>query len=129
MDAWQPTIAAVRAGKIEFRIVETGCPGTNAIEAITPGLPYPIAVVWFRFRNHYAIDIMNSWTFDPLRRLGLRTYLHRRMIECWPSVLEVYSAAATPSGEAWMLAAGYKKCWDGWRYRVPKRKKPGPDSV
>jgi hypothetical protein len=113
----------IRKGRIEWRwLADTGIPGTQAIIATTPHVPFPVGQVWYRHRNHKVLDIMNSFVFEHCRRCGVRTFLHNELINLYGDLTEIYSNDATDSGAAWMTATGFVKRPDGWHFRVRRKK-------
>ena len=102
--------------KLTFHFGQAAIPGTFTAEAYHANFPMPLCVVWFNFCGLDTTQILNSLTFEKVRRAGLRTFIHEQMTAAYPS-RRIVSGAGTASGEAWMKAAGYKKTKAGWEYR------------
>ena len=97
-------------------------PGTYILEVAHKSYPFPMATVWYRFQdNATAIEILNSFVFDKVRRCGLRTYLNKTFFEIHPGVMRIRTDTGTPDGIAWMQAVGYKKTKIGWEIERPKK--------
>jgi hypothetical protein len=110
--------AEVKAGKLAWQFQgDTGIPGTLAVLATHPSMPYPIGALWFRWRDAETLDIMNVWTFEPLRRCGIASYLFKQLPSVYPGVRRIWSQHGTESGAPWMRANGFIQRPDGWHYR------------
>jgi hypothetical protein len=96
-------------------------PGTFTVEIFHEEMPMPVCVVWFRFFGLEGIEIDNSFTFEYLRRCGLRTMAHNFLVRAYPEHYFL-SGAGTKSGAAWMKAVGYRQTSAGWEFR-PKSSK------
>lgn len=105
---------------LSFHYGKAGAPGTFTAEAYHEDCPMPLCVVWFGFVGLNAIQIQNSFTFEYVRRCGLRTFIHRKMLEAYPGRY-ILSGAGTKSGQAWMKSVGYKQTKAGWECH-PKAK-------
>lgn len=120
-DYWKQLKADIRANrKLSFHFGCAAIPGTFTAEAYHEDCPMPLAVVWFGFFGLKGIQIQNSFTFELVRRAGLRTYIHEKMLAAYPSRY-ILSGAGTKSGSAWMKAVGYKQTDAGWEFH-PKAK-------
>jgi hypothetical protein len=97
-------------------------PGTFTAEAYHEDCPMPLCVVWFGFFGLQGIQIQNSFTFEYVRRAGLRSFIHEQMVKAYPDRY-VLSGAGTKSGEAWMKAVGYRKTAAGWEWHPKKTTK------
>ena len=106
---------------LTYQFGKAAIAGTFTMEAFHDDCPMPLCVVWFNFCGLDTVQILNSFTFEYVRRSGLRSYLHRKMSEAYPT-RRIISGAGTDSGIAWMKAAGYKQCKAGWEYRPKKAK-------
>lgn len=105
-------------------------PGTRAsgclrAEATDPALPYPVGTAWYRLlgSEHQVLESLGSYVVDWARRRGVRTAMHRAILERWPGVRQVVTAAATWEGEAWLRAAGFRRVEDSvwsWVLEVPR---------
>ena len=114
---WETVKDDIRARrKIKFYFGQAAVPGTFTAEVYHDHCPMPLSVVWFGFSGLDCIQIQNSFTFEYVRRAGLRTYINEKLLESYPNRY-ILSGAGTESGEAWMKAAGYKKTKSGWEYR------------
>ena len=113
---WKTIKADIRASrKISMHWGRAAIPGTFTAEAYHEDCPMPLCVVWFGFFGLKGIEILNSFTFEYARRSGLRTYIHKQMLEAYPGRY-ILSGAGTKSGEAWMRVTGYKKTAAGWEF-------------
>lgn len=120
---WKTLQADIKAKrKLSFHFGRSAIPGTFTAEAYHEDCPMPLSVVWFGFFGLQWIQIQNSFTFEYVRRAGLRTYIHEEMLKAYPS-RNVLSGAGTKSGEAWMKAAGYKKTRAGWEFHQKAKAK------
>lgn len=122
-DRWKWVKDEIHKGNIRIGYSETTCPGTYAVEATIGGLPMPIATVWIRHSGNKTIETLQSYVMAPLRRCGLRTLMHRRMIRDYPSTSKVTTGAGSKEGgKAWLQSTGFKQNAEGdWVYRVKKR--------
>ena len=101
---------------------DTSCPGTLAIVAVNRLLPYPVGMIWFRWRGSYAADILNMYVVADLRRLGIATYLHEKMIACCADLTEIYTQNGNAHSTPWLKAIGFKRRSTGWYFEVKRRK-------
>lgn len=95
-------------------------PGTFTANVFHEDMPMPLCVVYYNFFGNEGIQINNSFTFEYVRRSGLRTLIHEKMLEAYPDRW-ILSGAGTESGTAWMKATGYKKTSLGWEFRRKKK--------
>lgn len=101
---------AVAGGRLKYNFGQSSIPGTFTIEALREHVPSPVGVVWYTFTDRCkAIVIQRSYVREPYRRCGIRSFLHRSLIEAYPDVDRVVTDTGTDTGEAWLLAAGFKK--------------------
>lgn len=110
-------------GSMIYGFGRTSCPGTFTIEANLWTMAYPLAAVWYQFVDGRTIQVMNSFVTAGVRRCGLRTFLHEKMIDAYPTVNRIISDSGTREGAAWMKAVGYQRTKDGYWFFVPDRKK------
>lgn len=101
-------------------IYHSGVPGTFVCEAHVNAMPYPIGLVWFRHvGNNKILESLNSFVMDELRRSGIRTKMHRYLIEAYPDVTTFITGNATSSGMKWLKATGFKQDRFGnWALRI-----------
>lgn len=94
---------------------KTSCPGTYCVEFVHHWLPYPAAMLWFRFgRNGTQIEILNIYTLEPLRRCGLGRRMVEFLFRFYPKAEMICSDAASPLGFKWMTALGFKRQNNAW---------------
>lgn len=98
-------------------------PGTYQITALVPEMPQPLGAVWIRFEGDTTISVLNSWVFEPVRRCGVRSAMHRHMLAIFPSCDRVVTGLSTLDGRAWMQANGYTRTKDGWELIVQREPK------
>lgn len=122
VDPWANLREQITAGNFSCNyLADTGCPGICASQAITQVLPYPVGIVWYFVRSPYTIDVMNVWTFEPLRRCGIATALIKSLVTFYPAAESIYSQAATELGGKWMTALTFVQRRDGWHYQIKAR--------
>jgi hypothetical protein len=100
-------------------LAHSAAPGSFALEAYHCDFPMPLATIWFGFVGLDAIQINNIYTFEPMRRCGLMSFLQRTMLTWYPG-RRLVTGAGTKLGRAWMLANGWKKTAAGWERRPKK---------
>ena len=99
----------------------TTVPGCKVIEAVWEDDVHPIGSVWFIRRGHATIEICESYVPLCYRRLGIRTFLHEKMLESHPSIVAFVTAASTSESKPWLLKMGFKRSpADGWRLCIPR---------
>ena len=108
--------------KLTYLHGKPGLQGCYAIEAYHDDMPVPIATVWYAFFGLTGIQTLNSYVWEQLRRCGLRTYLHEKLLAAYPKHTLVISGAGTREGKAWMKSAGFKKTANGWEFRRSSRR-------
>ncbi len=114
----------IKKGNLDYGFqVDTSCPGTLSISATNRLLPYPVGMLWFRWRGGYAVDIMNIYVVDDLRRLGIATFMFRKMVALYNQVDEVYTQQGSTLGTQWLKSAGFKKRKKGWYFTPAKARK------
>lgn len=114
---WKSVCEDIRARrKLRALFGHAAIPGSFTVEAYHDDCPMPLAVVWYGFFGLQGIQIQNSFTFEHVRRSGLRTYLHETMLYGYPGHY-ILSGAGTKSGEAWMKAIGYRRTKAGWEFK------------
>lgn len=93
-----------------------GAAGIFTTEVYHTAFLGPICVVWFNFCANDRIQVLNSYVDERLRRCGLRTMVHKQMLEWYPN-RTIVSSHGTKSGQAWMKAVGYKQTEAGWEFK------------
>lgn len=125
-ERWPEERKAIREGRVLIVGVASGVPGIWTAVAAVDGLSQPIGRVDYGFfgfgTKRPTLNIVNSWVHQDLRRCGLRTLIHQRMLEWYPEVVLIRSDRGTADGAAWMKAVGYREAAGGWEFR-PKRRK------
>lgn len=118
---WAETRRNFKLDRLEVRHQSGVAPCLHAIEAYDLDHPCPVGVVWWRWgMGLEEIDILNSYTFPDLRRLGIRTHLQWALIRrAKPKVL-ITGRESTVDGIRWMQDFGYVLDEDRlvWCYRV-----------
>ena len=108
-----------------FRPIGYGC---GQAELWMPGWSAPVGVVWYH--NFYTknsgqrIEIMNSYTVEGARRIGVRTAIHQEMLKRYGKCIITTGDKSEAKGVAWMKKTGYKlnKESSQWILRhVPKK--------
>jgi hypothetical protein len=94
-----------------------GCPGTFTIEAYHNDFPMPLAVMWYSYVGLDKIQINNIYTFEPVRRCGLMSFLQECMLK-WIHSRSLVTCAGTQLGKAWMLKNGWIKTDAGWEHKA-----------
>lgn len=97
-------------------------PGARCIIATTPAVGFPVGTVWYALRqNSTSLEILASYVEPWARRLGVRSALHRALIDGYPTVGHIVTGSAlSKASRRWMRSKGYKKGRKGWRVRVRK---------
>lgn len=108
--------------RLEFRFGRAASPGVFTAEVYHEELPGPLAVVWFNYCGQDTIHILNSMVFEYVRRCGLRTFIHEKLLAICRDVDRIVSGGGTESGAAWMKSVGYVKSKAGWEFRRPKKR-------
>jgi GNAT superfamily N-acetyltransferase len=98
---------------------ETGIPGTEAFIATVNSMPMPVGIIWFRWNTRRTIGIMNIYVLESLRRQGVATWLHNKLVEVISPDC-VYTMSANDMSEPWLTKLGYEKADDGW-YLYPQK--------
>lgn len=106
---------------LEFRFGRAAQPGVFTAEVYHEELPGPLAVVWFNYFGLGGIQILDSFVFEYVRRCGLRTFIHEKMLAICNECELIVSGGGTESGAAWMKSVGYVKNKRGWEFRRPKK--------
>lgn len=95
---------------LEFRPRNGVAPGVHVIEAYDLDHPAPVGAVWWRWGigDNNEAEIINSYTFPDLRRLGIRTRLQNYLIT-WINPRRIITGrCSTIEGIAWMEKYGYR---------------------
>lgn len=121
---WRKTRQQIRAVDtvLKASFGNASIPGCATIEATHVDFPMPLATVWYR-ATYGHIEVLNSFVFEFVRRCGLRTFLHRQLIEAYPSALLITTGAGTPDGLRWLKATGFRWRETGWELRIRRRAK------
>lgn len=78
---WVEARELIEKGEVRWDFRESTVPGTWVIEATVSNFALPVGQVWFRYVGNHMVDILHSYVLPECRRVGLRTYLHRRILE------------------------------------------------
>jgi hypothetical protein len=108
--------------RLQFRFGRAAQAGVFTAEVYHEDLAGPLAVVWLNYFGLGGIQILNSFVFEYVRRCGLRTFIHEKLLACCNECDLILSGAGTESGAAWMKATGYVKNKNGWEFRRPKKR-------
>lgn len=106
---------------LSYHYGRAAIPGLDTIEAYHRDLPWPVGIVWYNFVGLNALQVLNSFVFENLRRCGVRTYLHERLLSAYPNRDLIITTSGTKSGLAWMKATGYKQTENGWEFHRKHR--------
>ncbi len=109
-DTFWPKLAAelkTDRSRLFYGWGESAVPGVKTIEAVHPSCGCPLATVWFRWISAAQIDILYSFVRPGIRRCGIRTYLHERLLQTWPDA-RITTNSGTLDGIAWMTKVGFK---------------------
>jgi hypothetical protein len=97
--------------------------GNILYTAYCAGDCFPIGFVVARPLNTLAkhLQVLHGYVYPACRRKGVRTAIHRRMIQDWDLIS---SPHGTADGEAWMRCVGYRYSPEQghWEYRVSRKK-------
>ncbi len=94
---------------LDFHIRNTSIPGSLAIEATFEDHPSPVGTVWFQWVGNETITINESYVPKQFRRCGIRTYLHKKLIESYPTLKELTTGSCTTESRPWLIKQGFKK--------------------
>lgn len=97
-----------------YHFSPSGVKGCVIMEALVPYYQLPVCTVWFRHVGNATIEILNSYTINPLRRKGYRTYLHKKMIEAYPKNKWIMTHKGQKSSRPWLKKMGF------WRDEITK---------
>lgn len=109
-DTFWPKLAAelkTDRSRLFYGWGQSAVPGVKMIEAVHPDCGCPIGTVWFRWISESQIDILYSLVRPGVRRCGIRTYLHERLLETWPNA-RITTNSGTMDGIQWMTKVGFK---------------------
>lgn len=97
-------------------------PDSRCIVATTPTMGFPVGTVWYAIReNSLSLEVLTSYVEPWARRLGVRSALHRALIDGYPTVKHFTTGLGlSKASRRWMKVKGYKKDRKGWRVRVRK---------
>lgn len=104
---WPRIRQEIKDGKLFYGYGKTAIPGTVTIEATHQDCCMPLGIVWYRWISENQIDIVYSYVRPSVRRCGVRTYLHQRLLACYPHA-RITTNSGTTEGMQWMSKTGYK---------------------
>ena len=125
-EVWAEYRRDFKVEDLEIRSRNGVTPGVHAIEAYDRDHPCPVGQLWWRWGLGIDdVEILNSYTFPDVRRLGVRTRLQNYLIEWLKPRVVVTGRESTPDGIAWMEKFGYRldRKRGVWSYLVSKRKR------
>ena len=109
--------------KVKFAYRNCAVPGVYVMEALHMDCACPIGTVWFRFLNRRTLEILHSYVVGQVRRCGLRTRMHQKMLHDHPRVWTVTTDNSTRQSRPWLLKIGFARADDGtWKLNTRKRK-------
>lgn len=125
-----PNYAELRktiARGVECRFLEVTdgyIPASRCLIATTPDMGFPIGTVWYSLRESSTVcEILTSYVEPWARRLGVRSALHRSLIDGYPTVKTIFTdSALSKASRKWMKSKGYKKSAAGWRLEIERSK-------
>lgn len=126
VDVWAECRRDFKVQALEIRCRNGVVPGIHVIEAYDRDHPCPFGQLWWRWGLGIAdVEVLNSYTFPDMRRLGVRTRLQNYMIEWLKPRTVVTGRESTRDGIVWMQSFGYRldRKRGVWYYLVPKRKR------
>lgn len=99
----------------------------DRVEAFAVGQSGPIGAVWFRWwgKTNGICEILHSFVHHQFRRRGVRTRMHRAIIQFFPDIRRFTTCiAADRAPEAWLKKMGFKKDdIQGFTLDLPRRAK------
>jgi hypothetical protein len=85
-------------------------PGTFRAEATVPSFSAPVGTVWYTWVGNHTLEIGHSFVWEKLRRCGIRTTIHRQMLEWYaPTLRRVITGAGSAEGSRWLRATGFRR--------------------
>lgn len=121
---WDTEKRDIILGRLAPLWIDSGIPGTNITSATLPSMPMPVGTVWWRFTEKNKLSILWSFVVDPLRRCGIRTYIHEQMRLAYPTCVFTTNEGnrlSTP----WLKKMGFTRgphCWALPPKAAPKRR-------
>lgn len=110
-DNWEEERALIRAGRISHAYTCSPlCRGLRCMETTIedPHFDFSLGYLWFRLESRNVIKISNSYVQEMVRRAGLRTWMHRKMLEDFPETRMIVTARATEFSLPWLNKMGFK---------------------
>ena len=106
---------------LSYAFRQSGVPGCSVIEALWDKNPCPIGSVWYSFRGKATIEVLSSYVMNRYRRLGVRNYLHEKILESYPKLKVIVTGEGTKDSLPWLKKMGYKQNEaDGWRLEIKR---------
>lgn len=107
-DTFWPRVAKeVKEGKLNYGFGKSAIPGLATIEAMHVDCFAPLGTVWFRFISENQIDVVYSYVRPGVRRCGVRTYLHNKLLQTYPHA-RITTNSGTMDGMQWMAKIGFR---------------------
>lgn len=104
---------------------EASIKGTIVYEALMPCNPMPVCSVWARWHGNATVEILNSYTIEPYRMHGYRTWLHYEIIKHCENAKWIMTARGRKHSEPWLKKMGFwqDEITNDWMLEI-NRKKP-----
>ena len=118
--------AIARGVECRFLEITDGyIPASRCLIATTPDMGFPIGTVWYALRDSSTVcEILTSYVEPWARRLGVRTALHRALVQGYPAVETIVTdSALSKASRKWMKRQGYRRTAAGWRLEVKRKER------
>ena len=88
--------------------------GTFSIEATISSYSCPVGIIWFHWVGNSTIELLYSFVLPELRRCGIRTKMHKILLEGYKSNLQtIITGAGTKDGKPWLKKMKFCKQKNG----------------
>ena len=121
---WETTRKKICEGKIRFDYAKPTSCDLIAVQAFSEDGSTFYGSVWFRHETGNVISIQQSYVPEYLRRSGVRTALHRQLLEWYPETRMIVTGRATEFSLPWLKKMGFifNQDFDRWELAITPSK-------
>jgi GNAT superfamily N-acetyltransferase len=106
-EGWAKERERLKAGQYHVGWCKTSCAGLLQMELQDVDGTRIYAWCWFRHETGNVIAIHNSYVHEPVRRCGLRTALHKKLLEWYPDTRLIVTGRATELSLPYLKKMGF----------------------
>jgi hypothetical protein len=113
--------SSLKNKQIDYNFSNSSIPGTLSLEVTHQDMSMPIGILWYKWVGNTTLEILYSFIIEDGRRCGVRTFMHKVLIDAYPSANKIITASGNKFSKPWLIKTGFKENKDGdWVYQIKK---------